>query len=537
MHSNTPPLRTTVTLSEVITAIGSKAVTPLGTFDPNHPVSNVEIYDALGDAPRIQATLLLVPQAQALSLAELRELTTYIQRHKCAGFAIKVSADRVADIEALSTNTGVAILHVAGNFPWSLFEAKVSRCLGENRPTEALTLDPAKEPLFGLVNELANYFGGSVVVEDLARRPLAYSSVPGQVMDNVRAESILLRQVGQSPYNDAQYRDLLQSFEIRFYEQEGEELPRTAIALHAGNVPLGTLWAIDPRPSEIRDTPETRKRVEDAASIAAAHILEALHQREASQLPREQRLRALITGQDLRGTELAELGFRGDRAAELIAFSPGVSDSPNVLAQLRAAIHRQLAAHVPEVVTVLHRSTVWALIPVFPSQRANTLVKRLVETIARTFTTSVRAALPGSTREISEISALAGLAEQMFAADRRYPAQPPRTILTSEQLKPTLLYSEITKLYRKQPQLLHTELLQMQNEEPQLAATLLCWCGNRGNIAQCAKELGVHENTVRSRIQKAIEKYKLAPDDPDEFFTIWVQLRTLEGTEFHPSSQ
>ncbi|MFG2826233.1 hypothetical protein ACGFWI_01925 [Streptomyces sp. NPDC048434] len=65
------------------------------------------------------------------------------------------------------------------------------------------------EELFALANAVAAVIGGSVAIEDLDHRVLAYSSVPGQRIDELRRRGILDRRVPDEPEQRRQYREVL----------------------------------------------------------------------------------------------------------------------------------------------------------------------------------------------------------------------------------------------------------------------------------------------------------------------------------------
>ncbi|WP_166987084.1 helix-turn-helix domain-containing protein [Canibacter zhoujuaniae] len=523
-ETNTPG---SVSIAEILSTLGADLVSPFTPVDPNQLVTETDLYDTLGSPPRISGTLLLAPMAQELTSQAFSELLRYAREHKCAAVAIKITSERKDEFQALAKNASFSVLQVATGISWSTFEALLNRLIGENSRTATVSIDRSREPLFGLVNELASFFGGSVVIEDLGRRILAYSSVPGQAIDHLRTEGILLRKVPESPFNNPQYRELLQSQTVLFFGEQGLELPRTAIPIRAGNVPLGSIWAIDPREEGKHNIAETEERLQAAASLAASYIIDALHHRQATQIPREQRLRTLISGTGVQGGELAELGFFPDPGVELIALDPDAKDNPNLLAQLHAAAQNQISSYLPEVVTAVDGPYVWILLPNNESFSGAKLIPRLLKITDKVLGDRVRAALPGTCRSDTAVTDLAKLANQLFRADQRYPAPAPRRILTPTQLTPIMLYQEIAQVYEMNPQLLREELSELIEEEPVVAHTLMIWCANRGNVAACARDLAVHENTVRSRLQRIVNHYGLALDDPDEFFMIWAQLRTL----------
>ena len=179
------------------------------------------------------------------------------------------------------------------------------------------------------------------------------------MIDALRTHGILARQVPASPYNDDQYRTVLRSDRPVKYPRLGEEEPRVAFAIRAGALPLGSIWAIDAS-GEGPVTPQQDERMRRASALASAHLLDDLRVHATNQRPREDRLRTLLTGIDLTGTEFAELGIPEERGAALLGFDlPGAG--PTAIAQLRSTVIRHLVLHRPDVVAVAHRGRVYTL--------------------------------------------------------------------------------------------------------------------------------------------------------------------------------
>ena len=212
-------------------------------------------------------------------------------------------------------------------------------CIRDSSSRDA-RFDRGTESLFTLANELASYFGGSVAIEDLSRRIVAYSSVPGQLIDSLRAQGILDRQVPESPTNHDEYREVFRSGDPVKFPQVADEYPRVAYAIRAGALPLGSIWAIDAS-GEGPLTGEQRQRMQRAGAIAAAHMLDDIRAREAGQAPREERLRTLLAGSAVIGTELAELGIPEERGAQLLAFDPDRDEHPTTVSYTHLDVYKR----------------------------------------------------------------------------------------------------------------------------------------------------------------------------------------------------
>ncbi|MBC9954126.1 helix-turn-helix domain-containing protein [Leucobacter sp. cx-42] len=512
-------------LSELIEHLGRHTVTPLGRVDPTGRVLGTEFYDALDELTDAPGGLLIVPSGTHFDASHLAELAAAIADLDYCAIAMKCLDEHEPVLAAIAETAGIPILRVAPRVSWGLFEALVGRLLGEQRRSEDAHFDRGAEPLFALANSLAGLFGGSVAIEDLGRRIIAYSSVPGQAIDSLRTRGILARRVPASPFNEDQYRTVIRSEEPIKYPQLDDELPRVAYAIRAGALPLGTIWAI--YDSEVDHlTPEQVERVKSAGAIAAAHMLDDIRVREAGQIPREERFRTLLSGTDVTGTEFTELGIPDERGAQLLAFSLGENDHPATLAQLRSSLQRQLSLLHPESVAVARRGRVYAIIADAPYEQVRRLVDPLVPMFDRLIGPGITIALPGRAQRPNEIARLREQADVLFETAGRLGGAD--RILTVAQLRPQLVLDRVAGLMAQESAtLVDPRLSSLAAEHPQLAEAVLHWCQAFGNITRAARELGVHENTVRHRLRRAEEIAELPLGDPDMLLVTWLQLRAL----------
>lgn len=516
-----------LTLGELLAKLGPATVTLLGSGDANLTVRGTDFYDSLEELREDPDTLLLAPSTAEMSAAHLAGLAERAAQLRYSGIAVKCHESDVATYTAIAESSGVPIVQVSERLSWRLFDASIAQSLGEQHYSEDTHRDRGAEPLFALTNELAEFFGGSVAIEDLGRRIIAYSSVPGQIIDAHRTQGILTRRVPDSPLNDDQYRTVLRSDEPIKYPRIDEEEPRVTIAIRAGALPLGTVWAIDA--SDAPDlTAEQARRIRAAAVIAASHMLDDIRVRKATQIPREDRLRTLLDGSDVMGSELAELGFAEERGAALIAFAHPHNEIPTVPAQLRSTVQRHLELYRPEAVSVVRGGRVYALVANDPKAVASTLAEPLIPILDRLIGPGVLVTSPGVAHRSAEVAPLRALADRLFDTAARNPEASGAVrdrVLTVDALRPLLVFERAAAMLAESPELRSHELERLQRDEPQLAETLRTWLSSFGNIAQTARVLRIHENTARYRVRRAEEKYGINLADADTLLATWLQLR------------
>ncbi|RGE19164.1 PucR family transcriptional regulator [Leucobacter sp. wl10] len=515
-------------LDELLEELGPQTATRLGP-PSSTVVRATEFHEALEELPEQPGTLLLAPSAVHAPDAGLARLAERAAALDYAGIAVKCRERDAERLAALSADTGTPFLRVGERVSWHLFDAMLAQLLGEQRHSEDTHRDRGAEPLFALANELAEFFGGSVAIEDLGRRIIAYSSVPGQVIDRLRTQGILTRRVPDSPFNDDQYRTVLRSRTPVKYPRLDDEEPRVAFAIHAGTLPLGSIWAIDASGTGPL-TPEQDARMRAAAALAASSMLDDLRVRRATQQPREDRLRTMLDGHDIVGSEFAELGLSEERGAALLAFAFEHDGRSPVLAQLRSTVHRHLALHRPETVTAVRSGLVYALVEQQTARSATELVEPLLPVVDRLVGPGVRVALPGVARHPVDVAPLRALSERLFditSADTGRAAGADR-LFTVEALRPALVFERAAALFADEPVLRSPALARMAHEDVAVAETLAAWCGCFGNVARTARRLGVHENTVRYRLRRAEEHYGVSLLDADSLLVAWLQLRSGE---------
>lgn len=511
---------------QLLEGLGPHTATVLGAVELARAVRGAEFHDPLEELPEEPDLVLLAPGAGSAAAEELAALAERAARQGIAAIALKCRDGDVPHVRAVADRSGVPVLRVAEHVSWRLFDALVAQVLGEQRRVEDAPWDRGTEPLFALANELAGFFGGSVAIEDLARRVIAYSSVPGQLIDRLRTQGILTRTVPDSPFNDDQYRTVVRSEGPIKYPRLDDEEPRVACAIRARALPLGTIWAIDAS-GEAELTEEQAKRMRAAAEVASAHLLDTLRAGrlgEAAQAARATRLRTLLDGSEVAGSELAELGLPEERGSALLAFAPR-DRRPTTLAQLRSTVQRHLSLHRPEAVTVSRGDRVYALVSHDPRSLESGLVEPLIPLIDRLLGPGTRVALPGVAHRSGEVAPLRQLADRLLDTAARHPSEVTRRTLTVPALQPLLVLDRVSEVFAAEPELRSPRLERVLAGDPALADTLLHWCQNFGNVARTARQLGVHENTVRYRMRQVEEQNGISISDADALLTTWLQLR------------
>jgi sugar diacid utilization regulator len=268
-----------------------------------------------------------------------------------------------------------------------------------------------------------------------------------------------------------------------------------------------------------------------ASALASAHLLDDLRAHATNQRPREDRLRTLLTGIDLTGTEFAELGIPEERGAALLGFDvPGAG--PTAIAQLRSTVIRHLVLHRPDVVAVAHRGRVYSLFAASDVDEAVAVARPLLPLIDRLVGEGTTVAVAGPAHRSGDVAGARELADRLLTAARgtRAHTQAPR-IVTAAVLRPSLVVERSAELFATADELRDPalEALHAAESTRPIAETLLTWLECFGNVAQTAERLAVHQNTVRHRLQRAGEAHGIRLETPDERLAAWLQLRSVAG--------
>src|SRR5439155_18041507 len=203
---------TDTTLGHLVETIGSPVLHVLaaprgmelrvrGTVlhDPNDP---------LPDGPD---ALLLMSGVRADESAATELVREAASRGYCAVAIKRRGRDASALVTEASTG-GVTVLAVADDIPWRSFDALLLSVLGSRGmggESASGGGGGSGDELFALANAIAASTGGSVAIEDMDHRVLAYSSMPNQRIDSLRQQGILERRVPEMDRNLAQYRAVL----------------------------------------------------------------------------------------------------------------------------------------------------------------------------------------------------------------------------------------------------------------------------------------------------------------------------------------
>ncbi|KKD09187.1 PucR family transcriptional regulator [Streptomyces sp. WM6386] len=488
----------------------------LGTIAPGHLLLGVGLHiadrDALGTALRTAAD------------------------NSCA-LAVKCPTPPPPEMSAQVGETGVPVLAVDPQVPWTRVQRLITTILAARETVAEPGGGATGGDLFSLANAVAGIVGGAVAIMDTQQVVVAYSNLPDQPIDETRRRGILGRRVPEDALADHLDREVWVSDTVVRRHRPGD-LPRTAVVIRAGEDVLGSLWAAFPDEAAATDCGPT---LQEAARVAALHMLALRRQVDADQESRDRALRHALEGRSGQGDSPG--GVRLPAVLVGLAEAAGARGSETsweagTAARRRAALLRTLDLAVLdgrslgyEPAAALLDDRVYVLLPTPGSGSVSTgvlldhLLDRVRHSLHRSFTAvdspviGTASALVAARRDID--AALGHLREQC-AGPGAYHA---------EDLRPELVLRRLVGAVREDAELRTGVAERLRSHDAEHAtdycATLLTYLRHFGDVAAASDELHIHQNTLRLRLRRAEQLFDVSLADPTRRLLLTLELTAL----------
>lgn len=532
-----------VRLSTLEQRLGSDLVqvdAPAGADDPL--IQALDIYDARSGEAGGEGTLLSIVSADAMRSDELLRALRAAAGKGCVGVAFKSGVEVPREdsapvpFERLVREAGLVAVVLAPEVNWREFDALITRLLGEN--ARSLTLAPSTgDKLFAIANTVARVFGGSVAIENHQRDILAHSSVLDQAIDELRTTGILFRRAGDAPVNERRYREVLAANGIVRFERYRSFLPRAAIAIRAGAIPLGTIWVLDPNGEDPDRHPlssEQEQALLQAANLAADAMLGEWQSSMREGARRESAVRRMLTGAAQPG-DRETVDPTGTSEGVLLYCAVTHTQSSSVqAAEARTALGRYLATYVPDLVLISDGGEITALCPTAQVETVREWVISAISEVDETTRDNLTiglsdphplaTGLPDANDEARRLASLAAAAGERIG--------------TVSRLRPQLFFTACLSQLELDNRLILPavrQLLESDSAISPLVETLQCWLEEACSFSRAAARLQVHEQTVRYRIRKVRERLGIPDGDHRSLLIAWAQLSALRQRDAAPS--
>ncbi|MDR7303571.1 PucR family transcriptional regulator [Haloactinomyces albus] len=517
-----------ITLTELVTALRPDVVQHVAG-SPQTAVHSVELFDIDEQVSAPPCALLLAVGLDVRSPARVDRALAMAA--ESAG-VLTVRADtggHAAFLRSAAVASGAAVLTVDPAMPWTrlfgLVSTLVATGVDAERAAEGVT---AGGDLFALANSVAAMIGGAVAIFDTDRTIVAYSSHPEQPIDELRRLGILARQVPDDQVPDHLAEGLWHSDTVQVVRRPGH-LPRAAIVIRAGDLVLGSLWALFADEEAIAGTESV---LVPAARSAALHMLTARRQSDADQEGRNGVLRAALdrTGGATHplpcpGTLvcLAESG-RDVGPHEVRANLLGVLDALGPVA--RALGHEPSMALVGDAV-FMH------LPHLARAVRLSSLLDHLTTRATRVSAAPLVVVVGDTVRRPDDLPEYRDDLEAAVRRLRESGAAPGRYSLAD--LRVDLVRQRLVDTVRTEPRLrsgLGARIARHDRENgSDHARTLLSFLRHFGDVRAVAEELVVHQNTVRQRIRTATRTFDLDLGSSAQRLVLELELKAEENED------
>nr|WP_221471682.1 helix-turn-helix domain-containing protein [Amycolatopsis umgeniensis] len=526
-------------MSRVIEALGDVLLEPLavGLDTPRH-LGGVVIHDPTDDAEFLDGAVVLGVGVR--ESGEIVKLLHALGERGAAALVVRSPVSAPAELARAAESSGVALIGLASRASWMQLAAMLRTLLAEGDvgdvSPQALGGIPTGD-LFALANAIAALLDAPITVEDRDSRVLAFSGRQDET-DPPRIETILGRQVPErytrglekNGFFDRLYQE---PGPVYFYpDDDGENRPRAAVAVRAGDEVLGSIWAVvDHALSE-----ERAMALVEASKIVALHLL-----RLRAGADVERRLRADLVSTALEGggraqEAVARLGLLGQPAVVLAMGLLDPADDDPWLATERQRVADAFAMHLsavqPRSAVALIGRIAYGIVPMPRNQgdhqeRSVRVAATFLERIGHRVSAAIGVgplALEGS-----------GLHDSRGGADRALRVLlangGTKRVITAEDAHVDALMLELADLSAARGDVATGPIARLlaydREHQSHLVHTLRCWLDSFGDTNAASAAAYVHPSTFRYRLRRLAEVGGIDLDDPRDRFAAMVQLHLL----------
>ncbi|MET4783391.1 helix-turn-helix domain-containing protein [Glaciihabitans sp. UYNi722] len=525
------------TLAELARSIASDVAALVETPQIGSPrVSGTALYDS-------SAPLARFPGAIALAIGipiSGAHLPTRLQGLKDAGYVCLVYKAHGADdteLRSAARTADVALFRAADSVPWHELAEIFAAAVVPHRRAGRTLADIRPGDLFALANTVASLVGGAVAFADPEQNLLAYSTLPEQPIDDTRRNSILQLHVPHTDQNDADYARVHASRSVESVAPSENSLTRSAVAIRAGSVVLGSLWLIaDDAPID----PDVEQLLLEASNVAALHLLHRRTNHDSGRTRQIELVSPLLFQADRAELAAVQLGIVADSVRIVAMTALGrADDSPDAFQASLSfydIVRTACAVWLPGTACGLADNIVYVVLPEstttsWPFQHDGIL--RIAHHAQRAVKRMVLAGFGGSA-PIAEVASSRREAEAVLAIllrdaeDGRLNAESDDIVSDRQSLGPRLQLGEVVTRLRDGGQLPGDYAIAIAEHDSRrktaFEQTLRIYLDCGSNAIETSARLGLHANTVRYRLSRVEPLFGIRLDDPETRLLLWLQL-------------
>ncbi|MFE4196830.1 PucR family transcriptional regulator [Paenarthrobacter sp. NPDC056912] len=512
-----------ITVGVLLDSLGPDIVRPLALpHGPSVAAGSPSIHDT--DQAHVELTdaVLLVPGRPSVDLLD------WAAEAKVAAVVVRAGAVDAETLTAAANRAGVTLLECSEELSWGQLYTLIDALRAVTGPV--LEEDDRAADLFSLANDIALRAGGAVAIEDLSMRVLAYSTIPGQEVDDLRRDGILGRRVPDHPTNAEDYSAVLRAETAIWIRDQLDFRPRLAIAVRDGGEPLGSIWVIEGGKPV---TPKAQEVLAEGARLAAPHLAKLNVAADADRRQRAERLGQLFRGTGPRRRIAESFGLRFDATSTVVVI--GRDENPTHsrgMSAASAAVHVSVllrmalsSYRLPAAVGSLDGQMVAVIgtaadSPVLQSIAA-TVLARSEESIGGGW----RAGISRTLESVADVPV--GFAQAKQALDVVSGPFGHGEIGKHHELGASLFLLEVFDALQSQSALDAEPLSVVADHDSRQGTdyvrTLRSWIAAHYDVARAAEALVLHPNTLRHRLRRMAEVVDI--ENPDVRLALALQLR------------
>lgn len=510
---------------ELVAEVLHVVVAPAGL---DVPISEAVIHDRLKVSRFAGGDVVLAVGIDPAS-TEMIELVERAGQGCAAAVVAKFPDQHVTErLERAAVDANVAIASTGPDVEWGHLHALL-RMIVSTSAKRAQDDDPALGDLFALANAIALRAGGPVTIEDAQSRLLAHSADPTDI-DDYRRDTILGRRVPDDWVRrlreDGVFRRIWNErgvVRVSYRDSDPGYRDRLVVAVRAGDEPLGTIW-VQEGASPIGE--DVERLLVDAAEIAALHLVR--HLATTTQRNQESELVLAALHGRIPATSLAiAMGIDPEARLRVLTLRPVAEESAAtaMLPRMVSAVNVfRRTSNVPIAVAggghLLH-------VIVGNAGRADAVIDDIVTRVRHQTPVPVVAAVA------TALGGVAGVVSARVESDEV--AESTDTVstgtLTLDQLQGRVGLLRLRRAAAAMPQLMHGRLDALremdERKDSQYLPTIRAFLDCFGDVVLAAASLGVHPNTFRYRLRRALDLAGLDVNDPVERVVAHLQLLLL----------
>ena len=529
-----------VPLSRLVETLGPAVVRVLSTPGLETALAReVVVHDPVNPPVMLRGDLVLAVGVRAPS-EEAGALVKAAGVAQAAAVVVKSPDGDLSQLRTTANTAGVTLMVLPTAMRWEQISVLMRYAItAAHSSPGSLT---AVGDLFGFANVIAKAVGGAVTVEDATSHVLAYSTLHEDELDAPRREAILGRRVPETYLRHLRERGVFSALQR---SDEVVELKadatlglrrRLAIAVRADTEVLGTLWALEGKVPLGR---EAEQVLRDASRVASGHLLRAQSTGFTLQQHREDMLRQLLDDRvDVR-TAADALGFDPDLPAAVMGIaldSRGAMPSDHhAYRRLDELINARAMAFRWHVSSALAGVRMLALLPELTGDRAQVElgIRRLAVGLAGDADQAgfrVRVACGKVVSTLRDAAASTTSVDEILQCLAREPSHGP--VASYEDVRASVSVGKALAALAPMSGLWEGPVVRIIQYDAEhstdYGVTLRAWLDRLGDTGAVARDLNVHRNTLRYRLQRIGELSGLRLDDPEERLMAALHLRMLD---------